>query len=183
MASAQYYPLRTSDWFVNAGVGVSSYAKFLALPSNGIGVAFGTGIELKVSHTVSLTPAAQLVWGSSRDVRDNEQLLEAHGLRPDLIAIDVSATLHFRARKNRGGGIRTRDLLVPNQARYRTAPHPDENSASCTVAKLQSYYVERRSSTSISARNALPRCETRCLAAAGASPKVMLSSDEKNSGS
>src|SRR5213592_4748045 len=28
---------------------------------------------------------------------------------------------------NRGGGIRTRDLLVPNQARYRTAPHPDAN--------------------------------------------------------
>src|SRR5437867_4485921 len=26
--------------------------------------------------------------------------------------------------RNRGGGIRTRDLLVPNQARYRTAPHP-----------------------------------------------------------
>jgi hypothetical protein len=28
-------------------------------------------------------------------------------------------------RVNRGGGIRTRDLLVPNQARYRTAPHPE----------------------------------------------------------
>src|SRR5690242_16463630 len=28
-------------------------------------------------------------------------------------------------RNNRGGGIRTRDLLVPNQARYRTAPHPE----------------------------------------------------------
>src|SRR2546425_10416855 len=30
-----------------------------------------------------------------------------------------------RRRSNRGGGIRTRDLLVPNQARYRTAPHPE----------------------------------------------------------
>ena len=24
-----------------------------------------------------------------------------------------------------GGGIRTHDLLIPNQARYQTAPHPD----------------------------------------------------------
>jgi hypothetical protein len=27
-------------------------------------------------------------------------------------------------RSNRGAGIRTRDLLLPKQARYRTAPHP-----------------------------------------------------------
>ena len=26
----------------------------------------------------------------------------------------------------RGGGIRTHDLLVPNEARYQAAPHPDE---------------------------------------------------------
>src|SRR6266481_10224930 len=43
---------------------------------------------------------------------------------------EVSLHGHVRERHtrscNRGGGIRTRDLLVPNQARYRTAPHPEK---------------------------------------------------------
>ncbi len=35
-------------------------------------------------------------------------------------------------RRNRGAGIRTRDLLLPKQARYRAAPHPEliSNTAS-----------------------------------------------------
>jgi hypothetical protein len=32
----------------------------------------------------------------------------------------------FNKRGGRGGGIRTRDLLVPNQLRYQAALHPDE---------------------------------------------------------
>jgi hypothetical protein len=97
-ATAHYYPLRMSDWFVNGGIGVSSYARFLALPSNGLGLSFGTGIDIKVARTLLLTPAAQVLWGSSRDVRDNEQLLRARGLKPNLIAIDVNASIHFRSR-------------------------------------------------------------------------------------
>jgi len=95
-ATAHYYPFRKSDWFVNGGIGVSSYARFLTSPSNGLGLSFGTGMDIRVARSLSLTPVAQLLWGSSRDVRDNEQLLRARGLKPDLISIDVNASIQFR---------------------------------------------------------------------------------------
>src|SRR5437899_8764281 len=47
-----------------------------------------------------------------------------------------------------------------------------------TPRRKTSYYCERLRSTSMSARNARPRCETRCFAAGGASPKVICSSVE-----
>src|SRR5690242_8054869 len=35
---------------------------------------------------------------------------------------------------HRGAGIRTRDLLLPKQARYRTAPHPEPQEPASNIA-------------------------------------------------
>jgi len=52
------------------------------------------------------------------------------------------------------------------------------------VIRLQENYpLTRRNRTSIRARKALPRCDTRCLAAGGTSAKLAWRSGEKNSGS
>ena len=44
-----------------------------------------------------------------------------------------------RVKNGRGGGIRTRDLLVPNQLRYQAALHPEQLSlyAGRTEALMQ----------------------------------------------
>src|SRR6476661_2375737 len=46
---------------------------------------------------------------------------------------------------HRGAGIRTRDLLLPKQARYRTAPHP---ALSCSNDVQHSGLIGRRVATS-----------------------------------
>lgn len=94
-ASARFYPSSKSDWFVSGGVGLSSYDNSVSLPALGLGLEFGTGIEIQVAHNFALTPTARLAWGTPRDVHTNEQLLVARGLQPDLIAVDLSASFRF----------------------------------------------------------------------------------------
>jgi len=94
--SADYYPLTRSRWFVSGGLGVSSYAITPSLPSIGLGLSIGTGIDIRVAHNLSLTPLAQVLWGTPRDVKDNEQLVFARGLEPGLVVIDLNASFHLR---------------------------------------------------------------------------------------
>ena len=42
----------------------------------------------------------------------------------------IAAQTARNATDGRGGGIRTHDLLVPNEARYQAAPRPDSHSVS-----------------------------------------------------
>jgi hypothetical protein len=95
-ASAYVYPSTRSGWFVDGGIGVSSYDNAIALPAIGLGLAVGTGIDIRVARNLSLTPAAHLLWGSPRDVHTNEQLRVARGLEPGLIAVDLSASFRLR---------------------------------------------------------------------------------------
>jgi hypothetical protein len=96
--SADYYPLTRSRWFVSGGLGVSSYAITPSLPSIGLGLSIGTGFDIRVARNFSLTPLGQLLWGTPRDVKDNEQLVFARGLKPGLVLIDLNASFHFRQR-------------------------------------------------------------------------------------
>lgn len=62
----------------------------------------------------------------------------------------------------RGGGIRTHDLFVPNEARYQAAPHPDGPEASIRIAdifrpRVQPGRAQSRSSRMLSA-SSWPRC-------------------------
>ena len=96
--SADYYPLTRSRWFVSGGLGVSSYAITPSLPSTGLGLSLGTGIDIRVAHNFSVTPLAHVLWGTPRDVKDNEQFVFARGLKPGLVVIDLNASFHFRQR-------------------------------------------------------------------------------------
>ena len=57
---------------------------------------------------------------------------------------------------SRGGGIRTRDLLVPNQARYRAAPHPEKTVASCETPSCEWLRVYSRARADRSAPSLPP---------------------------
>ena len=64
--------------------------------------------------------------------------------------------------RHRGARIRTGDLLLPKQARYRTAPHPDGERESLTTECVLLKSGERRQriaagSDEASARNARAR--------------------------
>ena len=55
-------------------------------------------------------------------------------------------------RWNRGGGIRTHDLLYPKQARYQAAPHPDRPRQTARIGpggQLSENYVRRKEITAI----------------------------------
>jgi hypothetical protein len=97
-ASADYYPFTRSRWFVSGGIGVSSYAITPSLPSIGLGLSLGTGIDIRVARDLSVTPLAHVLWGTPRDVKDNEQFVFARGLKPGLVAIDLNASFHLRER-------------------------------------------------------------------------------------
>jgi len=96
--SADYYPLPRSRWFVSGGLGVSSYAITPSLPSIGLGLSIGTGIDITVARNFSLTPLGHVLWGTPRDVKNNEQFVFARGLKPGLVLIDLNASFHFRQR-------------------------------------------------------------------------------------
>ena len=60
---------------------------------------------------------------------------------PDLVAFLIQrhcTRLRRRNQVHRGAGIRTRDLLLPKQARYRTAPHPAESTLEGNVGEVRS---------------------------------------------
>jgi len=94
-ASVYYYPVERANWFVGGGIGLSNYDNSVVLPALGLGLAVGTGFDIRLTRSVSLTPAVHVLWGTPRDVHTNEQLLLARGLRPDLIDIDVNASVRL----------------------------------------------------------------------------------------
>jgi hypothetical protein len=77
---------------------------------------------------------------------------------------------------NRGAGIRTRDLLLPKQARYRTAPHPVVERrwklTTTTEKREVKRYLEFFWSVRASALSALPLWLTASFSSSVASPKV-----------
>ena len=95
MVSACYYPFAKSSWFISGGIGASTYDRSITRSASGIGLTFGTGVDIKVTRNFSLTPAARFLWGAPRDVKDNQEFIVARGLRQVLIAVDLNASVRF----------------------------------------------------------------------------------------
>jgi hypothetical protein len=55
------------------------------------------------------------------------------GLEPATPGLEgrCSIRLSYKRKTGRGGGIRTPDILLPKQARYQTALHPDSLLMAC----------------------------------------------------
>ena len=80
-------------------------------------------------------------------------------------------TMRGKYLDSRGGRIRTGDLLLPKQARYRATLRPEQMNLVGRMRRRHRYSV-RNLSASSSSLNARPRWPTRSLASSDASPKV-----------
>ena len=94
-ASVFYYPVATSGFFLNGGLGFSSYNLDSSPAVNGSGWGFtaGVGYDVRVGRNVSLTPVVNYVYGALGDF-GVPGIGTARGWKQNVIDVGLGVTFH-----------------------------------------------------------------------------------------
>lgn len=97
-AAAYFYPKVRSGFFLKGGVGI---AFFSTSPNNsgagadgaGVGFTIGAGYDLRVGRNISLTPVANLLYGSVGDLQVNGGTVQ-QGWKQTILEFGLDVTFH-----------------------------------------------------------------------------------------
>ena len=94
-ASVFYYPVTTSGFFLNGGLGFSAYNLDSSPAVNGSGWGFtaGVGYDLRVGRNISLTPVLNYTYGALADF-GVPGIGTARGWKQNVIDFGLGVTFH-----------------------------------------------------------------------------------------